>query len=88
MSQSKPREFWLNERQGRFYKDSDASCPDEEIHVVEASAITQLMEVAEAMAKALYTIANETEMHSSRVGQWSKDVANEALEAFKKAGGK
>ena len=34
MIEVEKREFWLNTRLERIYKDSDASCPGDEIHVV------------------------------------------------------
>lgn len=43
----RPVEFWLNTRLERIYFDSDASCPDDEVHVIEYRAYKELQSALE-----------------------------------------
>lgn len=55
----KPREFWLNIRLERIYKDSDASCPDDEVHVVEFQALKNVRDAYEARETELLNLVRD-----------------------------
>lgn len=52
-TQNKYREFWINERMERIYKNSDASCPDDEIHVIDIQALREAQAEIEKLKKRL-----------------------------------
>jgi hypothetical protein len=63
----RPVEFWLNMRLERIYFDSDASCPDDEVHVIEYEAFKKLRDENEALRAALELI-NKEELNAQRPG--------------------
>lgn len=48
---NKWREFWLNTRLERIYKDGDASCPDDEVHTIEIGALREAEERIEKLVE-------------------------------------